>query len=108
MYLALCLALLLGRHHDKPKVNLRIPRTALTKDVILIDCDVSREPPKCKSVKVTYIKGQEIIEMPNDRLKKLTMDGDVVECDGGEVINYCAEGFDYKRDEDGIGTCTKQ
>ena len=87
MYLALCLALLLGRHHDKPKVNFRIPRTALTKDVILIDCDVSREPPKCKSVKVTYIKGQEVIEMQ-----------------GG----YCADGFEYKRDEDGIGTCKEK
>jgi hypothetical protein len=77
---------MLGKHHEKPKVNLRIPRTALTKDIMLLDCDTSQEPPKCKSVRVNYIKGSEIIE----------------------TNGYCAEGFEYQRDVDGIGTCKEK
>jgi len=56
------LFVLSGCSAPKRGINYRIPVAALTKDVELIGCDHESPPKHCKQVKVTYRRGEEIME----------------------------------------------
>ena len=42
-------------------IDVIVPVAAITKPVILKDCDLSFEPPKCKRASITYKKDQAIV-----------------------------------------------
>ena len=45
------------------QTELVIPRSALTKDIVLKGCNANVEPPKCKTAIVIYRKGSEQIQV---------------------------------------------
>ena len=56
----LSLLMVMGCMHKKASssLNYTIPINALTKPVLLLGCD-GNSPPKCKSSKISFIKGSE-------------------------------------------------
>jgi hypothetical protein len=55
--------LLIGCRTQPVHVNLRIPPPCLTKDVELINCDLS-SPPKCRKIIVAYKSECAVVNLP--------------------------------------------
>ncbi len=64
--LLLLLSLNLGcaAHRSKGLVDMTVPRALLTADPVLQGCNPNLDPPKCKSVKLTFVKGAPQIHLP--------------------------------------------